>query len=145
MNKLLYLLIEFAVAFVLVYIMYRLFVIKNPKKAKKNNKKETKKSVKKTTKTINKTLDKKTPAELELFIKLNNIDEKKIDKNKVMHRLALLNAFDVALILLLTEITKSILLKALIALATIFVVLVATYKLYGLSFKKKGMTKDVQS
>ena len=143
MNKLIYVSIEFVGAFLLIYLLYRLFIIKNKKD---KTKKETKKSSKKVAKIIKKTTDKKTPVELDLFIRLNNIDEKTIDKKKVMNRLALLNAFDIALILVLTEVTEVIALKAVIALVAIFVVLLATYKLYGLKFKKKEVAKeDVRS
>lgn len=144
MNKLLYLLIEFVLAFLIVYLMYRLFVIKKFKKT--NNKKEINKDNKKSKKTLKKDIEKKTPAELELFINLNKLDEKEINKDKLMNRLALLNAFDIAFVLLLTEVTDSIFLKAIIALFTIFIVLIISYKLYGSKFKKKEVTKeDVRS
>lgn len=144
MNKLLYLLIEFVLAFLIVYIMYRLFVIKKSKKT--NKKKEIKKDNKKSKKTLKKDIEKKTPAELELFINLNKLDEKEINKDKLMNRLALLNAFDIAFVLLLTEVTDSIFLKAIIALFTIFIVLIISYKLYGSKFKKKEVAKeDVRS
>ena len=144
MNKLLYLLIEFVLAFLIVYLLYRLFVIKKSKKT--NNKKEINKDNKKSKKILKKDIEKKTPAELELFINLNKLDEKEINKDKLMNRLALLNAFDIAFVLLLTEVTDSIFLKAIIALFTIFIVLIISYKLYGSKFKKKEVTKeDVQS
>ena len=147
MNKLLYLLIEFVLAFILVYLMYRLFVIKKSKNNKKSNKKkEIKKDNKKTKKILKKDIEKKTPAELELFINLNKLDAKELNKDKLMNRLALLNAFDIAFVLLLTEVTDSIFLKAIIALFAIFIVLIISYKLYGSKFKKKEVAKeDVRS
>lgn len=123
MNQAIIYIIEFVVAFTLVYLLYRLFIIKK-------NKNKTKM---------------KPPVELSLFIKMNNINLRKINKDKVMNNLALINAALVALILLLTEVTDSIALKIAIAFVSVFVLMLASYKLYGLYYKKKGMTKNVQS
>ena len=129
MNRAIGLLIEFIVSFLGVYLIYVIFIMKKIKirKSKKNKNKPKKEEVN----------VEKEFIELNLFIKLNNLDESKLDKKKLMNKLALLNAFDVSIILLLTELTDNIFLKALIAFVAVFIIMFVTYKLYGLFYRKK--------
>ena len=77
------------------------------------------------------------------FIKLFNIDLKKADYKKLSEKVYFTNSIVVALILLTTEVTNLLLLKALIAIAGIFVYTYLGYKILGYIYKKKGMTKNV--
>ena len=120
MNSIFYYVIEFLLAFLLVQIYYRL--VHNPEKSKKKEKR---------------------PAEVAIFIKLFNIDLKKADYKKLSEKVYFTNAIVVALILLTTEVTNLLLLKALIAIAGIFVYTYLGYKILGYIYKKKGMTKNV--
>lgn len=120
MGSIIYIL-EFICAFVIVYLLYKIFIIKKKKKEK----------------------DKKLTVEFNLFVKMNNIDTKKINYEKTMNYLAIINAFDIAVILLLTEITDNIIFKLLVGFVAIFALMLLSYKLFGLIYIKKGMTKDV--
>ncbi len=112
-------LLEFIIAFILVYLYYRIFVLRKKNKFTK------------------------VPMELQLFVNLNNLDIKKLNKRKVMQRLSLLDAFLVAVILLCTEITDLFLLKLLLAFVLIFVLMIAAYKILGSYYQRKGFVKNV--
>ena len=127
-NYVLYL-IEFITAFLLVYLYHKLIIIRKYKKYAKKSLKN---------------MDKyKIPSELLLFIKMINIDEKKVDKIKLLNILAIVNSLDIAIILLLTELVNNIVLKLLIAIAAVFVIVIFSYKLLGFYYKKKGLVKNV--
>lgn len=124
MNKFLFLLCEFVGAFLLIFILYNIFIVKHGKNKKK----------------------KKMPVDFNVFVKINNVDLKKVDQDKLLKNIVLLDSFDIALVFVFTELTDKLSLKLLIAFVMIIVILYGSYKLYGFILKKKGMTKDdVQS
>lgn len=114
-------LIEFFVAFLLIFLYYRVFIIKKSGKIDK----------------------KKLPPELSLFIKMNKINMKKITYKKLLQVLSVFNALAVSLTLLTTEVTDKIILKLLIAIPVGTLFLYLFYKLLGFYYKKKGMVLDV--
>lgn len=114
-------LIEFIIAFLLIFLYYKIFIIKKDGKLDK----------------------KKLPPELSLFIKMNKINMKKTTYKKLLQVLSVFNALAVALTLLITEITDKIILKLLIAIPVGTLFLYLFYKLLGIYYKKKGMVLDV--
>lgn len=112
--------IEFVLAVVIVLLYYKFIETRKIKKYTKQN----------------------IPTDLKLFITTQNIDVKKIDYKSLMKIVAIINAIDIGIILLITNVTNSIFLKLLIAVPSIFIVLLISYKLAGLVLKKKGMTLD---
>ncbi len=121
MNKTIFYLLEFTIAFLLIFLYYRIFTIKKEGKIDK----------------------KKLPPEFNLFIKMNRINVKKINYNKLSKTLAIVNALAVAFTLLTTEVTNKILVKLVMAIPVGGIFMYMFYKLLGLYYKKKGMTKDV--
>ena len=85
---------------------------------------------------------KNLPVDLKLFIQTQKVDIKKISYEKTMKIVAVINAIDVAIVLLITNIVDNILAKLIIAIPAIFIVLYFSYKLAGNILKKKGMTTD---
>lgn len=83
---------------------------------------------------------KNLPVDLKLFIQTQRVDVKKISYEKTMKIVAIINAIDVGIVLLITNIVDGIVLKLLIAVPAIFVVLYISYTLAGKMLKKKGMT-----
>ncbi len=91
---------------------------------------------------IKKYTKKNIPVDLKLLINTQNIDVKKIDYKKLMRIVSIVNAVDIGIVLLITNVTENILLKFLIAMPLIFGFLFLSYKGVGLVLKKKGLTKD---
>ena len=114
--------IEFSVAFLIVFLFYTLIVF--------NKKKELKKG--------------KLPTELNLFVKVANPDMKKITYKKLKTSVSLVTSLDVAIILLLTEVTSNIILKALIGFISCIILIFLSYRLLGTYYRKKGVLKNEQ-
>ena len=73
---------------------------------------------------------------------LKKVDVKKISYKTLMRLVAVINAIDIGIILLITNITKNIFLKMVIAIPMAFIMLFISYKGAGFILKKKGMTKN---
>lgn len=112
--------IQFFIAFFIVLLYYKFVETKDIKRFSKNN----------------------MPVDLKLFINMEHIDVKKISHKKLMRIVAIINAVDVGIVLLITNITENFLLKFLLSVPSIFVVLFFSYKIVGFVMKKKGLTKD---
>ena len=115
---LLFILIEFLIAMFLVLAYYKFI--------------ETKKIKKYTKKTI--------PVDLKLFIETQKVDVKKISYKKLMKLVSWINAIDIALIVVITNIVDTLILKFVISIPIIIIVLITSYKIAGFILKKKGLT-----
>ena len=120
MNYIIYALLQFLLAIVLVVLYYKLFEMKRYKKI-------TKKSM---------------PVDLKVFIRLSNVDEKKINYEKLMNKIIWINALDIGLALLITNLVDNVLLKILIAIPTVLALIYISYKLLRTILKRKGMIKN---
>lgn len=81
----------------------------------------------------------KLPVELNLFIKLYRPNLKKISHKKLMTNLSLIISFDVALILVITEISDKLVLKLCIGLFLVIILMRTSYDLYAKYLDKRGM------
>ena len=131
MEKLVLYVIEFVVAAVLSYIFQKIFVVDKYKKDLEKNKinKDNKRS--------------KTPQELVLFLNMTGLKEKDIDVFRTLKLLIIVNSIDIGIIILLTNITRSIILKLLIAVIAVLFVLIISYRLLAFIYKKKENKKNV--
>ena len=120
MNNLIYMILQFLIAVILIVLYYKLFELKRYKKI-------TKKSM---------------PVDLKVFTNMANVDHKKVNYNKLMNAIIWFNAIDIGLALLVTNITDKILLKILIAIPTVLVLLFISYSFLKMILKKKGMILD---
>lgn len=120
MNILLFCLIEFLIAVILVLLYYKFIEVRKIKKYTKDN----------------------IPVDLKLFIQTQKINVKKISYKKLMKIVAITNAIDIGLVLVVTNVVDSMILKFVVAIPVIFIVLIGSYKLVGKVLKKKGMTLD---
>src|SRR5574344_2146718 len=112
------LLIQFVLAVVLVLLYYKFVELRKTKKFTKNN----------------------ISVDLKLFIQSQNIDMKKITYKKLMRIVAWMNAIDVGIILLITNVVNGILLKFLVAIPAVFIIIFLSYRFVGFILKKKGRT-----
>lgn len=115
-----FLILQFCIAFVLVLLFYKFIEGRKVSKYTKSN----------------------IPTDLKLFIHTQNIDVKKISYKKLMRIVAIVNAIDVGVVLVVTNVVSNLLLKLLIAIPVIFIVLYLSYNLAGYALKKKGYVKN---
>lgn len=120
MSMLLFCLIQFLIAVVLVLLYYKFVEVRKIKKYTKDN----------------------IPVDLKLFIQTQKINVKKISYKKLMKIVAITNAIDIGLVLVITNIVESMILKFIVAIPAIFIILIGSYKLVGKILKMKGMTLD---
>lgn len=125
MNSLFLYFLEFLFAYIFVILFYKIFVFRKFKKEFKNKKKIDSKKLE------------SLFVEVRLFRVLTKIDTKGIEE-RLMNVLMYVNAFDVAILLLITELVDNGILKALVALIVVFPILCFSYKLVGSYIKKKG-------
>ena len=115
---LVFMLIEFLVATLLVLAYYKFVEIKSIKKYTKDT----------------------IPVDLKLFIQTQKVNVKKISYKKLMKIVARINAIDIGLIVVFTTVVDSLILKLLISIPVILIVLLTSYKIAGIVLKKKGLT-----
>ena len=116
-------LVLFLMCFVLVLIIYEIFVVK---KAKKNADSK----------------DKKYPVEVKLLIDKYNLDMKKINYNQLLQIVAIVSSFDIALIVSAVMIFEGYILQLIGSIVIVIPVVLVSYHLVGLFYKKKGMIKN---
>ena len=110
--------VEFLVAVILVLLYYKFVETRKIKEYNKNN----------------------LPVDLKLFIQTQKVNVKKISYKRLMKIVAVINAVDIGIILLLTNVVNNIFLKLLIAFPLTFVILFISYGMAGFILKKRGMT-----
>ena len=115
---LLFMLIQFIIAVGLVLAYYKFVETRKIKKYTKDN----------------------IPVDLKLFIQTQKVNVKKISYKKLMRIVMWINAIDIGIIVLITNIADNILLKIIVAIPVIFVVLIGSYRFVGFILKKKGLT-----
>ena len=113
-------LIEFIVCFLIIYLYYRLFVIKKDEKMEK----------------------KKLPAELKLFLHKYNVNLKKRSYKKIMKDLSILIAFDIASAVFVVGVVKGLLLKLILACITLFILYKLSISIMVLIYKKRGFIEN---
>lgn len=112
--------IEFLIVFILVYLYYRLLVMKKGKKKTKA-----------------------LPIEVRFFIDYCKIDITKVSEESLIKKISFLNAFDIAAIIVILEFIDSLYLQIISGIALIFLFILLSYKILGVYYKKKGMMKNV--
>ena len=117
-------LVLFGLCYVLVFVLYQIFIVS---KAKKNYEKE----------------DKKYPVEVKYLIGKYKLDMEKIKYNQLLQIVALVSSFDISLMVSAVSIFDNYVIQLVAAVAIVIPVLLVSYSLVGLFYKKKGMVKDV--
>ena len=120
MNNLIYMLLQFIFAVTLIILYYKFFELKKYKKI----------------------TSKSMPIDLKVFIRMANVDEKKVSLEKLMNKIIWLNAIDIGLALLVTNLVKHIVLKILIAVPTVLILMFISYSMLKFVLKRKGMIKN---
>lgn len=112
------LIVQFVIAVVLVLLYYKFIETRNIEKYTKDN----------------------IPVDLKLFIQTQKVNVRKISYKKLMKLVAIINAIDIGIVLVVVSFVQNLLLKMVVAIPVIFIVLYISYTLAGKILKKKGMT-----
>ena len=119
-------LIMFIFGFVFIFVIYQVFIVS---KAKKNKSKRGRK---------------KEPAEIVYLKKVyKDLDFKKIPYNQLLQIIAIISSFDISLIVSIILCINNFFLKLLIGLISTIIIVLTSYHLVYLFYKKKGMVKNV--
>jgi len=119
-------LIQFIILFLVAYLCYIAMGFISDKTNK--NKKEIKKQM----------------AEVALFVKLYNINLKKVSYKKISRVLYLILSFDLALtVFFAVNVDINIILKIALGILLLGLLTIVSYRILGFYYKKKGMTKNV--
>lgn len=86
---------------------------------------------------------KKLPAAVDVFIRLNKVDVKKVGYRKILKDVGFVNSISIGCILLLSNLVSNYILKLLLIFCLAIVFIVITYMILGKVYRKKGWTQDV--
>ena len=111
----------FLMSFLFIFIIYEVFIVS---RAKKNEKKKK---------------DKKQPMEIKYLMAKYNLELKKIDYHKLLHLCAEVSSFDMALIVSISMLFDRYLFQLLLVLALVVPVILISYHLVYLVYKKRGL------
>ena len=112
--------ILFLLTFFFVFLLYEIFIVSRAKKNKKNGKS-------------------KDPLEVMYLVRRYKLDLEKVSYNQLLQLVAIISSFDIALIVTVVLHLKSLLLEIGVGLLITIVVIVVSYHLIYLFYKKKGM------
>ena len=113
--------ILFLMSFLFIFIIYELLIVN---KAKKN---------------VRKKKDNKEPMEVKYLVSKYKFNLKKIDYNKLLHVVALVSSFDMAIIVSVAMLFDSYIVQLLIMLVLVVPVILISYHIVYLVYKKKGL------
>lgn len=113
--------ILFLLSYIFIFMIYEVFVVA---RAKKNEKKKK---------------DDKQPMEVKYLVNRYKFNLKKINYHKLLHVVALVSSFDIALIVSLAMLTNNYILEILIILVLVVPVILISYHLVYLVYKKRGL------
>lgn len=118
-------LVLFLMCFIFMLIIYEVFVVSKAKKNRKTRKKNAE------------------PIEVKYLITRYNLDMKKVNYNQLLQITALVSSFDIAIVVSIALLFDGYIIQLLIALVVAFIVILFSYHLIGVFYRKKGMIKDV--
>ena len=121
--------ILFLLSFLFVFIIYQIFIVRRAKTKKMVNKKD--KRVKKP----------KEPLEVTYLVS-RGLDLKKVNYNKLLFVVSVVSSLDIALIVSIIVLLKVFVLEIIVGFISIFVIVLLSYHIVYLVYKKKGMIKD---
>ncbi len=122
MKEVLNILLEFIIAYVLVFILYWLLFVRKKTKYNKN----------------------RVPVEFYYLVSLYGLDQKKINYKKFIYISALINTFIiVSTYMIISKLLNNWILQLLIGIVIIVLLIIICYGILGRIYQKKGMKKNV--
>ena len=112
----------FLMTFILLFLIYQvLFILPNKKKSSK---------------------DKKELIEIRYLELRYGLDLKEVSYPQLLQICAIVSCFDISIVVTLVSFIDNFWLKILIGLLSIFIIILISYHIVYLFYKKKGMVKD---
>lgn len=111
--------------FVLVLIIYEIFVVSKTKRLRNTNSKKF-----------------KDPVEIKYLVNRYKLDMKRVDYNQLLQIIAIVSSFDIALVVTLINLTDIFVLEILIGVISVFLIILLSYHLVFIFYKKKGMIRN---
>ncbi len=122
MKEVLNILLEFIIAYVLVFILYWLLFVRKKTKYNKN----------------------RVPVEFYYLVSLYGLEQKKINYKKFIYISALINTFIiVSTYMIISKLLNNWILQLLIGIVIIVLLIIICYGILGRIYQKKGMKKNV--
>lgn len=118
-------LLLFLLTFTFIFIIYNIFIVSKTKKRKAKD------------------INSKDPVEISYLINRYHLDMKKIRYERLLALCAFVSSFDIALIVSISSISNNMYIELLIAFISSIVVILISYHLVYIFYKKKGMIKNV--
>ena len=115
-------LVLFFLTFLFIFLIYQLFVVRRAKKQSKKNKKEL--------------------VEVLYLVKVYHLDMKKIHYPQLLQIVAITSSLDIAFVVTIIMILPNFFLELIIGFCSLFVIILVSYHMVYLFYKKKGMIRD---
>jgi cbb3-type cytochrome oxidase subunit 3 len=113
-------LILFVISFFIVFLLYRIFVIRKAKSKKKA----------------------KEPFEVTYLVNKYKLDLKKVNYKRLLNVISVVSSFDIALIVTIILLFKNFYLEMIMGFVSTLIIILVSYHLVYLVYKKKGMIID---
>jgi len=120
MDKLIKELILFLIAFIIVFLLYRIIIVRRAKSKKKP----------------------KEPLEVTYLVNKYKLDLEKVSYKRLLNVISIVSALDIALVVSIIVLLKSFILEMIVGFISTLVIILVSYHLVYLVYKKKGMIKD---
>ena len=120
----------FIMTFLFVFILYQIFVVRKMKKIKEDigNKKIKKKEYREV-------------MEISYLINVYHIDIKNINYNQLLQIVSIVSSFDIAIVVTIVSNINNFILDIVIGIVSIIFIILFSYHLVYLFYKKKGLIK----
>lgn len=120
MDRLIQELILFLVSYIVVFVLYRFFIVR---------------------KAISE-VKKKEPFEVTYLVGKYKLDLKKVDYRELLMVISIVSSFDIALVVTIIMLFKNFWLEVIIGFISMIIIILVSYHIVYLVYKKKGMIKD---
>ena len=120
MDKFIQELILFVISFFIVFLLYRIFVVRKAKSKKKA----------------------KEPFEVTYLVNKYKLDLKKVNYKRLLNVISVVSSFDIALIVAIMVLCNSFILEIIVGFVSTLIIILVSYHLVYLVYKRGGMIKD---
>jgi len=113
-------LLLFILSYIVVFLLYRIFIIKKAERKKKS----------------------KEPFEVTYLVNRYRLDLDRINYKRLLNVVSFVSSFDIALVVVIILLFKSFILEIIVGFISTLIIILVSYHLVYLVYKKKGMIKD---
>ena len=117
-------LLLFLMCYIVVFLLYQIFIVRRAKKNRKSKK------------------NRKDPVEVVYLERKYRLDMKKVNYNQLLQIIALVSSFDISVAVSLIMLINNFVLEIVVGFISVFVLIIISYHLVYLFYKKKGMIID---